>query len=219
MKRGQEDGDSASPTRNRKNPFHRTDELINLLDMLHDDEFKHVLSYLDVKAKGNLKQTSKDYDKRVFHLDPAMRTWKITFGPDNWEKDGMVLSKAKAKHTQDGNIEKIKLFLRFYRPDYGNFGIQFLAENVINNWKNNIVHLKITISGLELFLLDEELKMPYLHSLSLVANDKLPEDWENPPLRDVSKIVNFLLERQKDTVKVLEWSGLDTLGGKRNEKV
>ena len=218
MKRGQEDSDSSSPTRNRKMPFHGTDELINLLDMLHDDELKHVLSYLDVKAKGNLKQTSKDYDKRVFHLDPAMRTWKINFDPDNWEKDGMVLSRAKVKHTQDGNIGKIKLFLSFYRPHNGNFGIQFFAENVINNWKNNIVHLKITISGLEFFLLDEDLKMPHLHSLSLEANDQLPKDWENPPLKDAKKIVDSLLEMQKDTVKVLELNGHD-FRGERNQKV
>ena len=89
---------------------------------------------------------------------------------------------------------------------------------MINNWKNNIVHLKITISGLEFFLLDEDLKMPHLHSLSLEANDQLPKDWENPPLKDAKIIVDSLLEMQKDTVKVLELNGHD-FRGERNQKV
>ena len=186
------------------------------LDNLPNDEFKRVLKYLNLKSKRNLKLASKAYEKRVMELDPTMRTWNLRFYSSNWWKLGILLTKAKKKHILDGNIESIKLSVNFsglsfnFKTDESLFGFLFLADNVINHWKNNIVHLAIQITGQEVFLSNPDLKMPNLKSLALgdgkhliPVNSKIANENETPD------IVSVLLENNKSNIEKLELYELD----------
>ena len=186
------------------------------LDNLPNDEFKHILRYLNLKSKRNLKLASKAYEKRVIELDPTMRTWNLRFNSSNWWKLGILLTKAKKKHILDGNIKSIKLSVDFsdlyltFKTDELLFGFLFLADNVINHWKNNIVHLKIQITGQEIFLSNSDLKMPNLKSLVLGDGKHLiPVDSKIANENETPGIISVLLENNKDNIEKLELYELD----------
>ena len=181
------------------------------LDNLPNDEFKHILKYLNLQSKGNLKLASKAYEKRVMELDPTMRTWNLRFNSSNWWKLGILLTKAKKKHILDGNIKSIKLSVSFYndfltfKTDELWFGFLFLADNVINHWKNNIVHLDIQITGQEVFLSNPDLRMPNLKSLVLRdGKDLIPVQSKMATENETPDIISVLLQNNKDTIEKLK---------------
>ena len=85
-----------------------------------------------------------------------------------------------------------------------------LTDNVLNHWKNNIVHLDMLISGSEIFLLDPNLEMPQLKSLSVSSersftfNRAKNCDTDKVKERDISRVVNHLLEKHKHTLEKLD---------------
>ena len=144
MKRGQNDAE-LSPNKAEKKPKFITDTLSDL----PDDELKLVLGYLDHESKENLKLTSKDNEKRVMQLDPGMRNWRLYFNENNWEILGMSLSRARIRHTEDGSIQDIKITLGFFKFSTQElfYSIMFFMDSVLTHWKNNIVSLRIDLSG------------------------------------------------------------------------
>ena len=193
MKRGQDEA-GFSPDKAGKMPKFITGALSDL----PDDEFKYIFGFLNHESKGNLKLTSKANEKRVMQLDPSMRDWKVDFIEDNWETEGLSLSKAKIRHTQDGTIDNIKLSLDFthIRNDDLFYSILFLMDSVINHWKNNIVSLMILLTGNEIFLFDKSLVMPHLKHLKFVG-------WAQETLY-TDEMVSVVLQNHSETLENLE---------------
>ena len=196
MKRGQENGDSEQSA--EKFPKMDVPPIKDFLSALPEDEFKLVLGHLNKEEKGNLKMVSKDYENKVMRLDPKMRSWHILFDLDNWKEVGMTLSEARIRHTLDGTIQDIKLSVTFHQNHEDYYTMVLMADNVINHWKSNIVHLSLKITGLETFLKDPELKMTQLKSLTFTN-----KDWSHDS-PEIAVLISVLLEKHQDTlVKLL----------------
>ena len=142
-------------------------------------------------------------------LDPTMRRWTIKIQnilhDDDFEYILTLysdLTKAKAKHLKDGNIDDIELDLTCNRnsrnPEFG----ACIADNIINHWKNNIVQLNLKLTGYELFLADPTLQLPRLKNL-------LVDQLYNPYLENVKTIASTFIENQSKSLEFLEMRGID----------
>ncbi len=166
-----------------------------------------MLGYLSPEDKKNLKLASKGCERRVMTLDPAMRKWKITVKSDTKYTDIILpLSKAKLRHNKDGISTKIQLSVFFeaeekMTSEYIDKNM-LLAENILNNWRNNIVALKILIYGYETFLLDKEFKFPKLHKL-IIYNGHFSNSEED--LDNNRKVISSaLIQNHSETLETLD---------------
>ena len=174
------------------------------------DEYQMVLGYLSPKDKKNLKLASKACETRVMALDPTMRRWTVKFINSNENiqhnlEQCVDLIKARAKLLKIGIIDDIQLTLLFYdipgKPT-NSFLRACIAENVINNWKNNIVDLAMSLTGHELFLMDPALKLPRLRILELKG--KLDEIQTNSVA-----VSSTLIENNAESLEVLYVDNVD----------
>lgn len=179
----------------------------SLLD-LPNDELKLVLEYLNLQEKKNMKLVSKMSEQRVLTLNLAMRKWRIQFNNDNYEDQKKVVSRAKIRHADEPYFEKISVCLDFTKIDFGNkysrnYNFVLLTENVISQWKTNIVYLGIKISGEEdiFYLLDSDLQLPRLTSLQMKC-DSMTRD--NSVRLEKANFVPDFVDKFKTTLEKLD---------------
>ena len=172
------------------------------------DEYQMVLGYLSPKDKKNLKLASKACETRVMALDPTMRRWTVKFINSNENiqhnlEQCLDLIKARAKLLKIGIIDDIQLKLLFEdipgKPANSLLGV-CIAENVINKWKNNIVHLGMYLTGHELFLMDPALKLPRLRILKLKGK---------PDEIQTNSVASTLIENNAESLEVLYVDNVD----------
>ena len=147
---------------------------LTLLD-LPNHAIKLVLKHLNIKDKKSVKLVSKSLEKKVLLLDPEMRKWRILSSEDSDFDFEIRLPIARGKHMQQDYFSKIQLFMFMAKFEYRSFDLCLLMESFVNQWKDNIVHLEVEISGINCYLLDPELKMPCLKSLHIKDSKYLPE--------------------------------------------
>ena len=174
------------------------------------DEYQMVLGYLSPKDKKNLKLASKACETRVMALDPTMRRWTVKFINSNENiqhnlEQCVDLIKARAKLLKIGIIDDIQLTLLFYDipgEPTNSFLRACIAENVINNWKNNIVDLAMSLTGHELFLMDPALKLPRLRILELRGK---PDEMKTNSVA----VSSTLIENNAESLEVLYVDNVD----------
>ena len=190
MKRGHQPHSVGSESKHKKLEEAAADDTNSVFPLfnLPEDEFKHLLKYLPIRDRANLKVTSKDAEKKLMLLDPTLKRWTIYFSKDDVDYDdimedydseiGSLLTQARKKHIEDGDLQDIEIYLGFiYRKDVNVFPEVFMkySEMLIKEWKDNIVSLRINITGKELYFLDPKFVLPQLSCLSLTEGI-CPED-------------------------------------------
>ncbi len=147
-----------------------------MLGLLPNDVLEHLLvKYLNPIDKKNLKLASKTCENLVMALDRKhMRKWKIRIKDKRQEYQDSILPLmiAKLRHAASGNLEKIQLSV-VMDPNFMSNGENYLerllmyVDTVINHWKDNITGLDMCVCGSEFFMLDPNIKLSNLKSLSL----------------------------------------------------
>ena len=184
---------------------------LSLLD-LPNDEMKLVLEYLNLQEKKNMKLVSKLSEQRVLTLNLEMRKWRIQFNNDNFKDQKIVMSRAKIKHADEQYFERISICLDLTKIDFGNkyfpnYDFVLLTENVISQWKTNIVYLGIKISGKEdiFYLLDPDLKLPRLTSLQMKCDSMTGQ---NSDRLEKANFVPDFVDKFKTTLEKLDASDI-----------
>ncbi len=172
MKRGQvwEEGTSSSviqksPRLESNNPSLQIAVGFNDVDFLSlipEEPYKRVVGFLSLNDKKTLNLCSKACSKRIKTFDESIQNWHIKVLSKNQDEIVLTLMRAKIRNTSDATIDNIQLHLQF--SDTKDINV---ADNLINQWKNNIVDLTIPISPNYMFLMDPNLKIPNLMSLKL----------------------------------------------------
>jgi len=190
----------------QETPFEPCD-IFPILD-LPKDEFIVFLEYLPLEDKKNLKLVSRAFERRMIDLDIDSRSWTVNFDLTNFEEQKVYLAQAKLRHMLNGTLHKISLSV-----DVDDFNDSFfsmlLAETVISQWKNNIVHLGMYVYGLEFYLLDPDFRMDNLKSLSVAAvvNNEMAEKYategSTAEKRIGNDIVLNLIDKHKETLEEL----------------
>ena len=181
-------------------------DIFPILD-LPNDEFIVFLEYLPLEDKKNLKLVSRAFERRMLDLDIESRSWTVNFDLTNFEEQKVYLAQAKLRHMLNGTLHKISLSV-----DVDDFNDSFfsmlLAETVISQWKNNIVHLGMYVYGLEFYLLDPDFRIDNLKSLSVAAviNNEMAEKYateESTAEKRIENIVSNLIDKHKETLEEL----------------
>ena len=185
-----------------------TDEQLDDEGTLADlprDEYLMVLGYLSPTDKKNLKLASETCERRVMALDPNMRRWAVSFEisekniTSNLEKC-LDLRKAKVKHSKNGIFDELELKLYIDNSPFHPYPPYYY---VINNWKNNIVQLKILLSGHEWFLMDPAIKLP---SLKMLYIGKKKECESGEIIKDIA---STFIENQAESLEILHAANVD----------
>lgn len=164
---------------------------LTLLD-LPNDAMKHILKHLQIKDKKSFKLTAKAFERKVLSLDPEMRKWKFVCTEDNDFDLEKFLPRARGKHMGKDYFSKIQLCVDTSNMDFNSFAYSLLMESLINQWKDNIIHLEIEVSGINFYLLDPELRMSCLKSLHIKVSDReLPDEIR----KEKAKIITDFLEK------------------------
>ena len=191
-------------------------DVFPLLD-LHNDELKHVLRHLHLDDKKNMKLVAKECEKRVMSIDPDLRKWTVEFTDENYIEQKLGLTKAKLKHMKDGDLHHIELDLVFDTYHRYSFNSMIITESVICEWKNNIFHLAIHVSGYEFYLLCSDINFPNLKSLKLGQKRcegmvNLFEDDDYTPTaagqQNIDDIVFAIIKRHKYSLESLTLSDI-----------
>jgi hypothetical protein len=166
---------------------------LTLLD-LPNEAMKRILKHLQIKDKKSFKLTGKQFERKVLSLDPEMRKWKIVGTEDNDDEFEEILPIARGKHMDQDYFSKIQLVVYTSDMHFIPFDYSLLMESFINQWKDNIIHMEIEVSGINFYLLDPELRMSCLQSLDIKDCDReLPT--ENEFRKEKAKIITAFLEK------------------------
>ena len=196
--------------------FKDNHDVFPLLD-LHNDELKYVLRYLHLDDKKNMKLVAKECEKRVMSIDPDLRKWTVEFTDENYIEQKLGLTKAKLKHMKDGDLHHIQLNLDFTKYNENGFDYSFgdlvLTESVICEWKNNIINLKMFVSGYEFYFLGSDKKLPKLQSLELWQSkcEGMPDIKEDDHLtaiakQNISSVISALMKN--DSIEDLSFTDI-----------
>eukprot|EP00088_Acartia_fossae_P005467 TRINITY_DN12440_c0_g1_i1.p1 TRINITY_DN12440_c0_g1~~TRINITY_DN12440_c0_g1_i1.p1 ORF type:complete len:534 (+),score=70.43 TRINITY_DN12440_c0_g1_i1:46-1602(+) len=144
---------------------------------LPDDELSHLLQFLRLQDKKNLRKACRGLAERVMYLSPEMRHWRIYLGlkyyynPENDSekylvtKDFLPLKKAKAKGITDLSNVKIHFDTRHIEQARDlRKAIRFMAP-----WDNKIVGMVIRCFSKDLLSL---LNLPNLEKLKLMIRSR-----------------------------------------------
>eukprot|EP00088_Acartia_fossae_P048478 TRINITY_DN5290_c0_g1_i6.p1 TRINITY_DN5290_c0_g1~~TRINITY_DN5290_c0_g1_i6.p1 ORF type:complete len:454 (-),score=52.19 TRINITY_DN5290_c0_g1_i6:312-1673(-) len=153
---------STEPQEDSLEPPHKRRKSGEVFDLcgLGNDEFSHLLKFLPLQDKKNLRETCKGFAERVVILCPEMRKWKI-YIYRKWNEDERLyevrglkdfeyLEKAKAKGITD--LPNVKI--HFNAMEISNLNEFKSAVTLLKAWEDKIIGLDIRCWSIEILSLD-----------------------------------------------------------------